>query len=96
VSTIKEANLGPLPIRFAKSTMVTVVIYGRRAVKKVLPGRMVQLSPAGLACGVYPIVVDDIPNTHAVQPVLRIWVITGPKGLQRIGFPSPLAPLGLS
>lgn len=58
--------------------------------------RQVKVSPKGLACGVYPIVINDVPNTRAIRAVMRIWVITGPKHILRIGFPLPEPPLGLS
>ena len=36
-------------------------------------------------------VVNDTPDTQrAVQPVLRIWALTGGKGIQKAGFPLPV------
>lgn len=96
VNRLTTALLGPLPKRFAKVKRVSVQIAGHHQTGRLLPGRLVRISLAGLPCGVYPIVVNDIPNTRAVRPVLRIWALTGGLGLERAGFPLPLPPIGLN
>lgn len=96
VNTLKSAKLGPLPQRFSKVKHVTVVINGHSQARTVLPGRRVNVSLAGLACGTYPIVVNDSPNSRAVVPVLRIWSLDGGTKLVRAGFPEPVPPIGLS
>lgn len=95
-NTLRSAKLGPLPTRFAKVKRVAVAINGHNQIRSILAGRRVNVSVAGLACGTYPIVANDFPNTRAIVPVLRIWTLTGGKGLQRAGFPDPIPPIGLS
>lgn len=94
--TLKSAKLGPLPVRFRKTHRVAVAINGHNQFRSVLAGRRVNVTLSGLACGTYPIVVNDAPNTRAIVPVLRIWTLTGGRGLQRAGFPDPVPPIGLS
>ena len=94
--TLKSVELGPLPTRFSKVKRVSVVIDGHKQIRSVTKGRKVNVSVAGLACGTYATVVNDFPNTRKVVPVLRIWVLTGGKGIQKIGFPDPVPPIGLS
>lgn len=95
-NTLKSARLGPLPVRFKRTHRVAVSINARNQIRSVLKGRFVNVSTAGLACGTYPIVVNDFPNTRAITPVLRIWTLTGGKRVQRAGFPDPVPPIGLS
>ena len=95
-STLTTSKLGPLPTRFKHVKRAAVAINGRNQIRSVLSGRRVNVSLKGLACGTYPIVVNDFPNTRAIVPVLRIWTLTGGKGLQRAGFPDPVPPIGLS
>lgn len=94
-NTRKSAVLGPLPTRFAKVKRVAVRINGHVQNHNTLPGRRVQVN-LPKACGVYAIVINDIPNKRSIRPVLRIWNLTGGNGLQRIGFPLPVPPIGLS
>ena len=94
--TLKSAKLGPLPVRFGKTKHVAVALNGHNQIRSVLAGRRVNVNLTGLACGTYPIVVNDSPNTRAIVPVLRIWTLTGGRGLQRAGFPDPVPPIGLS
>jgi hypothetical protein len=78
---------------------VRVVVHGTAHFGTVVgtgPRGHVTVHPFGLPCGVYPIVVNDQPNTRAVRPVMRIWVIRGGKRIDRIGFPLPEPPIGLS
>jgi hypothetical protein len=96
VNTLKSARLGPLPHRFSKVRHVLVSINGHNQARTVLAGRFVNVSVAGLACGTYPIVVNDSPNTRAIVPVLRIWSLNGGTKLVRAGFPDPVPPIGLS
>ena len=96
VNTLRSARLGPLPVRFGKVHRVAVSINARNQIRTVQRGRFVTVSTAGLACGTYPIVVNDFPNTRAIVPVLRIWTLTGGKHVQRAGFPDPVPPIGLS
>jgi hypothetical protein len=95
VNTRKSAVLGPLPVRYSKVKHVAVRINGHVQNHNTLPGRRVQVN-LPTACGVYAIVVNDIPNKRSIRPVLRIWNLTGGRGLQRIGFPLPVPPIGLS
>lgn len=96
VNTSTSATLGPLPVRFSKTKRVTVVVGGRHQVRTLGKGRNVKINVAGLACGVYPIVANDFPNTRAIVPVLRIWTLGAGKKITRAGFPDPLPPIGLS
>lgn len=96
VNTTASARLGPLPKRFNTTKRVTVVVGGRHQVRSLQKGRFVNINVAGLACGVYPIVANDFPNTRAVVPVLRIWTLGAGKKITRAGFPDPLPPIGLS
>lgn len=95
VNTRKSAVLGPLPIRYAKVKEVAVRINGHVQNHNTLPGRKVQVN-LPTVCGTYPIVINDIPNKRSIRPVLRIWTLTGGNGLQRVGFPLPVPPIGLS
>lgn len=95
VNTRKSAVLGPLPERYASVRRVAVRINGQVQNHNTLPGRKVQVN-LPTACGTYPIVINDIPNKRSIRPVLRIWNLTGGNGLQRIGFPLPVPPIGLS
>lgn len=95
-NTTASASLGPLPVRFSKTKRVTVVVGGRHQVRTLGKGRNVKINVAGLACGVYPIVANDFPNTRAIVPVLRIWTLGAGKKITRAGFPDPLPPIGLS
>jgi hypothetical protein len=95
VNTRKSAVLGPLPVRYSKVKRVAVRINGGVQNHNTLPERRVQVN-LPTACGVYAIVVNDIPNKRSIRPVLRIWNLTGGNGLQRIGFPLPVPPIGLS
>ena len=83
-------------MRFKHVRRAAVALNGHNQIRSVLAGRRVNVNLAGLACGTYPIVVNDFPNTRAIVPVLRIWTLTGGKGLQRAGFPDPVPPIGLS
>lgn len=94
-NTRKSAVLGPLPTRFSKVKRVAVRINGGVQNHNTLPGRRVQVN-LPKACGVYAIVINDIPNKRSIRPVLRIWNLTGGNGLQRVGFPLPVPPIGLS
>ena len=96
MSTLKSSTLGPLPFRFRNVKNVNVRIHGKVQTTRVLPGRKVVVNLTNVPCGVYAIVVNDTPDTRAVQPVLRIWALTGGKGIQKAGFPLPDPPLGLS
>jgi hypothetical protein len=96
VSRLTSAKLGPLPVRYARVQHVDVRIGGEVQFRSVLPGRRVNVNLAGLACGTYPIVVNDVPNKRSIRPVLRIWELTGGTGLRRVGFPLPVPPIGLS
>jgi hypothetical protein len=95
-NTLKSAVLGPLPVRYARVKTVDVRINGKVQQHPTLKGRHVNVNLAGLACGTYPIVINDVPNKRSIRPVLRIWTLTGGKGLQRVGFPLPVPPIGLS
>jgi hypothetical protein len=85
-----------LPRRFRVGLHVRIVIDGKVQLGTVQKGRMVPINLTGLPCGVYAIVVNDVPNTRKIRPVLRIWALTGGNGLQRIGWPLPQTPIGLS
>jgi hypothetical protein len=95
VNTRKSAVLGPLPIRYAKVKEVAVRINGGVQNHSTLPGRHVNVN-LPTKCGVYAIVINDVPNKRSIRPVLRIWSLTGGNGLQRVGFPLPVPPIGLS
>jgi hypothetical protein len=95
VNTRKSAVLGPLPKRYANVSRVAVRINGHTQNHNTLPGRKVSVN-LPTACGTYPIVINDIPNKRSIRPVLRIWTLTGGNGLQRVGFPLPVPPIGLS
>ena len=95
VNMRKSAVLGPLPVRFAKVKEVAVRINGGVQNHSTLPGRHVNVN-LPTKCGVYAIVVNDVPNKRSIRPVLRIWNLTGGNGLQRVGFPLPVPPIGLS
>jgi hypothetical protein len=95
VNTRKSAILGPLPQRYSRVNRVAVRINGHVQNHNTLPGRKVLVN-LPTACGTYPIVINDIPNKRSIRPVLRIWNLTGGNGLQRIGFPLPVPPIGLS
>ena len=94
-NTRKTALLGPLPTRFKVGSRVSVRIDGKVQSRRVGDGRKVLVS-LPKTCGPQAIVVNDVPNTRAIRPVLRIWVLTGGRGLQRVGFPLPIPPIGLS
>jgi hypothetical protein len=96
VVTRKTAIIGPLPRRFTGVKNVAVQIHGHRQNVPLSKNRTAKISLAGLPCGVYPIVVNDIPNTKAIVPVLRIWALTGGRTIQKAGFPLPDPPIGLS
>lgn len=57
--------------------------------------RYVGLDVAGLPCGVYPLAINDAPNTVKVQGVLRIWVLHR-HSLTRVGWPDWPTAIGLS
>ena len=96
VNTRKSAILGPLPHRFQGVKRVSVQVNGHRQVVPLSKNRTARLNLTKVPCGVYPLVINDVPNTKAVTPVLRIWSLTGGNGLQRAGFPLPIPPIGLS
>jgi len=84
-----------LPPRFAKAKTLLVFVAGQRVqTSKLFPGRRARVKVKGLKCGVYPFIVA-VKGTR-IPPVLRIWVLTGGKGLARTGFPFPVPPPGLS
>lgn len=96
VNTRKSATLGPLPHRFQGVKRVSVQVNGHRQVVPLSEQRTAKLNLTKVPCGVFPLVINDVPNTKAVTPVLRIWSLTGGNGLQRAGFPLPIPPIGLS
>lgn len=96
VNTRKSATLGPLPRRFQGVKRVSVQVNGHRQVVPLSEKRTAKLNLTRVPCGVFPLVINDVPNTKAVTPVLRIWSLTGGNGLQRAGFPLPIPPPGLS
>jgi hypothetical protein len=95
VNTKRTAVLGPLPVRFRPGLTVTTRVNGNAQNGRVLAGRKVNVRlPA--ACGPVAFVVNDRPNTRAIRPVLRIWLLEGGNRIVRVGFPLPVPPLGLS
>ena len=96
VNTRKSAILGPLPRRFQGVKRVSIQVYGHRQVVALNKNRTARVDLTKVPCGVFPLVINDVPNTKAVVPVLRIWSLTGGNGLQRAGFPLPIPPIGLS
>ena len=96
VNTRKTAVIGPLPARFQGVKRVSVQIHGKRQTVALSKHRTARVSLRGVPCGTFAVVVNDVPNTRAVIPVLRIWALTGGNGLQRAGFPLPDPPIGLS
>ena len=99
VNTRKSAIIGPLPRRFqgVKRVVINVNVGGHHhQVVALRPNRTARVNLTRVPCGVYPITVAAFPNLRQVVPVLRIWALTGGKGLQRAGFPLPIPPIGLS
>ena len=95
VNTTRTALLGPLPFRFHQGLHVSVAVNGSRQLRTVGAGRKVNVSlPA--ACGPVAFVVNDRPNTRAIRPVLRIWLLEGGHRIVRVGSPLPVPPIGLS
>ena len=95
VNTQRTALLGPLPVRFRPGLTVTTRVNGNAQNGRVQAGRKVSVRlPA--ACGPVAFVVNDRPNTRAIRPVLRIWLLEGGRRIVRVGFPLPIPPLGLS
>ena len=95
VNTKRSALLGPLPFRFHRGLHVSVAVNGSRQLRTVQAGRKVNVSlPA--ACGPVAFVVNDVPNTRAIRPVLRIWLLEGNNRIVRVGSPLPVPPIGLS
>ena len=95
VNTTRSALLGPLPFRFHRGLHVSVAVNGSRQLRTVQAGRKVNVSlPA--ACGPVAFVVNDVPNTRAIRPVLRIWLLEGGHRIVRVGSPLPVPPIGLS
>ena len=95
VNTQRNAVLGPLPNRFHAGLTVTTRVNGSVQNGRVLPGRKVAVR-LPKACGPVAFVVNDRPNTRAIRPVLRIWLLEGGRRIVRVGFPLPTPPLGLS
>ena len=95
VNTRRTALLGPLPFRFHQGLRVSVAVNGNRQLRTVQAGRKVSVNlPA--ACGPVAFVVNDVPNTRAIRPVLRIWLLEGGNRIVRVGSPLPVPPIGLS
>ena len=95
VNTKRTALLGPLPFRFHRGLHVSVAVNGSRQLRTVGAGRKVNVNlPA--ACGPVAFVVNDVPNTRAIRPVLRIWLLEGGHRIVRVGSPLPVPPIGLS
>ena len=95
VNTQRTALLGPLPARFRAGLPVTVAVNGDHQNRTMQAGRKVRVTlPA--ACGPVALVVNDRPNTRAIRPVLRIWLLEGGSRIVRVGFPLPTPPIGLS
>jgi hypothetical protein len=96
VNTLKIHALGPLPRRFRPGMHVAIRINGTIQHGVVGKHHTVPANLTGLPCGLYPVVINDVPNMRKIRPVLRIWALTGGNGLLRIGFPLPQTPLALS
>jgi hypothetical protein len=98
-TALGSQTLGPLPTRFDHVKRVSVQGFGHRIIHTTFIGhsghRYTRLRVSGLACGVYPMTINDWPNAHAVVPVLRIWVIRH-HSLTRVGWPDWPTPSGLS
>jgi hypothetical protein len=47
-------------------------------------------------CGPVVFVVNDTPNTRAIRPVLRIWLLQGGRRIVEAGSPLPIPPEGLA
>lgn len=95
VNTRRTAQLGPLPFRFHRGLHVAVRVNGNQQLRTVGAGRKVSVNlPA--ACGPVAFVVNDVPNTRAIRPVLRIWLLEGGNRIVRVGSPLPVPPIGLS
>ena len=95
VNTTGSALLGPLPSRYSKVKRVSVAINGKHETTNLLSGRFARIS-VPKECGTYPIVINDVPNTRKIRPVLRIWQVDNGNKLVRAGFPLPIPPIGLS
>jgi hypothetical protein len=94
-NTKRTALLGPLPTRFKVGMTVTTRVDGVVQNGRVVAGRKV-LVRLPKECGPVTFVVNDRPNTRAIRPVLRIWLLQGGNRIVRVGFPLPIPPLGLS
>ena len=94
VNTKRTALLGKLPVRFHKGLHVVVRVNGNRQLRTVRSGRKVLVSlPA--TCGTVAFVVNDTPNTRAIRPVLRIWLLQGGTHIIKVGAPLPIPPPAL-
>ena len=94
VTTLTKQLLGPLPHRFHRGMHVRVTINGKSQLGTVNKGHRVPIKLTGLPCGSYPILID-VPKNRKITPDLRFWILTGGKGVQRIGFPLPQPPPAL-
>ena len=93
-NTKRTALLGALPARFKPGTHVSVAVDGSHQLGTVNAKRRVSVR-LPKACGPVFFVVNDVPNTRAIRPVLRIWVLDGGSHIVRAGFPLPDPPAGL-